>query len=568
MHSASVFSSPSCRSYLLFGLTAPLLLSSCLPSGKPTVPHQPPPAPASRPAAPSAGMSPQDQAEYQRQVLEPALATISGRISSYEQKLREWQELGSRKETLSLTPDEIELIVSCRNRVADLQDAYKNLQEQLLQERPQAASRELLFSSLSRFKENDISYLEGECPKLQADLSSMSGPRGNRTETEQEEITSPPDAAPVVEVVTEEPPPAPEQDSASLLKQGQNLLKNGHEEEARSLFASLLTAARREGNRQQEIHALQMLADLDFGFREYASARRKYGELRQLDSGSAVRCGRHIRVLEAASSRRDELDAYASLLLGCLTYKPDKDGFTVVQQAAEFLRLFPESPLTEDAEDWSKIVEREAEQWFSGLMKEAERLEPAAALARLERVPLDILPLDKQDQLQQKKEQLRASAAPAAVAQTEEAAAVSAQEPPPVQQQLPVSQASPLPEPAVALQETWDKGVAAMQAEEYDQAIALFEQLRHSSYSSRAEGKIEEAGRLAGESLRKKAAALFQQAVSAADPEMKKTLLLSSKSLLEDILRKYPGAGIEEKVRKNLSSVDRELAAVGSGSRQ
>uniref|UniRef100_UPI0040565D2D hypothetical protein n=1 Tax=Candidatus Electronema sp. TaxID=2698783 RepID=UPI0040565D2D len=552
MRSLSVFPVPFCRRLLLGCAAAHLLVSGCAPSVRQPA-QLPPQSPPTALPQKKPGMSPQEQAEYQRQVLEPALATISGRIASYEQKLREWQELGGRKETLSLSPDEIELIVSCRNRVADLQDAYKNLQEQLLQERSPSASRELLFSSLSRFKENDISYLEGECPKLQADLSSMSGPRGSWTETAQAE--SGPLAAEPPAVMQE--PQALEQDSASLLRQGQTLLKNGHEQEARSLFVSLLAAARREGDRQQEIRALQMLADLDFGFREYASARRKYSELRRLDSGSSVRCGRHIRALEAAGSRRDELDAYASLLLGCLTYNPDKDGFTVVQQAVEFIRVFPESPLAGDAEEWSQRMEQEAGQWFSGLLEAAERLEPAAALARLERVPLDILPLDKQDQLRQKKEQLRAAApAAAAAAQAEAAVALPEQQ---------AALASPLPDPAAILQETWDKGLAAMQAEDYDQAVVLFAQLRHTSYSGRAEGKMKEAEQLAGESVRKKAAALFQQAVSAADPEMKKTLLLSSKSLLEDILRKYPGAGIEAKIRKNISSVDRELAAIGSG---
>jgi len=560
MRSISVFPRPPFPR-LLLTLTAPLLLSSCLPSGRPAVPpYQPPQKTAPAAAQPKLPerLTQQEEAEYQRQVLEPALATISGRITAYEQKLREWQELGSRKETLSLTPDEIELLVSCRNRVADLQDAYKNLQERMLQERSPSASRELLFSSLARFKENDISYLEGECPKLHADLSSMSSsPRRSWTEAEQEE------AGPLAAAAPPETETAPlkEEDSASFLQKGLALLKNGHEQEARSLFVSLQAAARREGNRQQEIRALQMLADLDFGFREYASARRKYSELRRLDSGSSVRSGRHIRVLEATGSRRDELDAYASLLLGCLTYNPGEDGFTVVQQAAEFLRLFSESPLAEDAEGWARTIEQEAGQWFSGLLAEAERLPPAAALAKLERVPLDILPLDKQDQLRQKIEQLRGSSPAAAAAQ-----AAPVQEQP--LQQLPGSQASPLSDPAVVLQETWDKGLAAMQAEEYDQAISLFVQLRQTSYSSRAEGKIGEAEQLAGESVRKKAAALFQQAVSAADPEMKKTLLLSSKSLLEDILRKYPGAGIEEKIRKNISSVDRELAAVGSGARQ
>ncbi len=553
MRSLSVFPVPLFRRLLLGCAAAPLLVSGCAPSVKP-----PAPPPAAAAPQKKTGMSPQEQAEYQRQVLEPALAAISGRIASYEQKLREWQELGGRKETLSLSSDEIELIVSCRNRVADLQDAYKNLQTELLAKQQPEASRELLFNSLSRFKENDISYLEGECPKLQADLSGMSGPRGSMQENGQAEAIHQDETPP--EAAVQEPPPAspPEQrnqdDSASLLRQAQALLKSGQEQEARSLFASLRAAARQEGSQELESRALQMLADLDFGFREYASARRKYGELRRLDSSSAVRSGRHIRALEAASSRRDELDAYASLLLGCLTYNPDEDGFTVVQQAAEFVRLFPDSPLINDAEDCSRQVEQQAEQWFSGLLTAAERLEPAA-LAKLDKVPLDILPLDKQDLLRQKKELLRAGS-PAA-AQAEPAA--------PAQEQQSATQASPLPDPAAVLQETWDKGLAAMQAEDYDQGIALFAQLRHTSYNDRAEGKIEEAERLAGESVRKKAAALFQQAVSAADPEMKKTLLLSSKSLLEDILRKYPRAGIEAKVRKNLSSVERELAAADGG---
>lgn len=320
------------------------------------------------------------------------------------------------------------------------------------------------------------------------------------------------------------------------------------------MFNELLAAARQTANRKQEIAALQMLAELDFGRRDYAVARKKYEELRRLGVSDG-KAARNLEALESSSSRRDELDAYSSLLLGCLTYNPDKDGFTVVQQAAEFIRLFPDSPLVDDAEDCSHDIEQQAERWFSGLLAEANRLEPAAALAKLEQVPLDILPLDKQDILREKKESLApeqqaASTAPDSVQSSPEQAQP--------QTASPLSSLDPL-------QETWDKGMAAMQADEHDKAITLFSELRNTSFHAKAEGKIKEVEQQAAEALRKKAAALFQQANNAADPALKKELLLSSRSLLEEALRKYPQSGIEDKVKRNLNSVAKELAASGGG---
>lgn len=514
-------------------------------------------------------MSPQERADYQRQVLEPALATISGRIAAYEQRLHDWQDLGGSRETLRLSASEVEQIVSCRNMVADLQDAYKNLQEQLLREQSVEDSRELLFSSLQEFKEKDIAYLEGECPRLYSSLSSLNSRRpgaaevpdenegaarrgqtelhSRRSETERSQPADDPSAS-----QQQEPPP----DTGTLRSKGMELLRQGQEQEARSMFNELLAAARQTANRKQEIAALQMLAELDFGRRDYAVARKKYEELRRLGVSDG-KAARNLEALESPSSRRDELDAYSSLLLGCLTYNPDKDGFTVVQQAAEFIRLFPDSPLVDDAEDCSQDIEQQAERWFSGLLAAADRLESAAALAKLEQVPLDILPLDKQDILREKKESLM----PPPSEPEPAAAAPSQSSPEPAQQPQTASPLASLD----PLQETWDKGMAAMQTDEHDKAITLFSELRNTSFQAKAEGKIKEAEQQAAEVLRKKAAALFQQANNAADPALKKELLLSSRSLLEEALRKYPQSGIEDKVKRNLNSVAKELAASGGG---
>ncbi|MCW5208687.1 hypothetical protein VU10_00410 [Desulfobulbus sp. US1] len=101
-----------------------------------------------------------------------------------------------------------------------------------------------------------------------------------------------------------------------------------------------------------------------------------------------------------------------------------------------------------------------------------------------------------------------------------------------------------------------------MQATAYDKAIALFSDLLNTSLDARARKKMEKASLAAGQEARRKAANFFQRANSATDPKVRKQHLLSSKTLLEDILQKYPLAGLDTKVKRNLSRVDKELAAL------
>lgn len=531
-------------------------------------------------AKPHEDIPPADQAAYSSQVLEPAMAKISGRIAAYEEKLQAWQRLAGGPESLSFSPEQVAMLISCRNEVADLHEEYSRLQAKLLSRQSAAASRELLFRSLQEFKERDIAYLEGACPQLFTTLSAVPSGSGEQTANSaspvQEETPgqaaveglAPPPAEGQGQIeigsmqtvgspAAAEPPAQEQQNGEARYQQGMDQLKNGHEQEARSLFSSLLNEARQQNNRQLEIRTLRTLAELEFGFRDYAAARRRYLELERLDGSSGTE---HLAALEAVGARREELDAYAALLLGALTYKPDQDGFTTVQQAEEFVRLFPDSHLADNAADLGRKAKAKAEQWFSGLIAATDRLRAAQkqeeALKLLDQVPLDILPLDKQELLRQKKGELGSSAESAAGSAPAQEQAPLPQ--PDKQDKLPVSPAA-----GPAPQEAWNQGVSALEAEEYDQAISIFSGLRGTSLAAEAEAKTEEAARLAGQKTRKKAAELFQQASGAADPWTKKKLLLSSKSLLEDILRKYPQAGIEDKVRRNLSRVEQELAALG-----
>lgn len=563
-------SSAAFRNLLLLGLAAPLLLNGCLPATRtegqlhpdsrldsnpaPELPTPPPPAPK-KPA-----LSPKEQAAYEKQVLEPALAAINGRVTSYKQKLQDWQKLGSSQETLQLSPDEIEQLIACRNTVAGLLENYRGLQEELLQTNSIETSRELLFTSLQEFKSQDLAYLEGECPKLLEKLNAPDSRQDAAANSLNKESAVKPLPAAQNDRKTA--------DSSSAAAQKENLraeykhdlalLRAGQQQEARRLFTDLLAKAQQEENQKLAVKVLTMLADLDFASRDYAAARLKYEELRRTDS-SSDRYGRQLAALAASVTKRDELDAYADLLLNCLTYNPDEDGFTVVQQAAEFVRLFPDSLLTEDADRLSQQVSKEAEQWFEGLLRKTEQWRAAgkeqAAADRLEQVPMDILPLDKQELLRQKKEELLAAIKPA-TAETASFALDHA-----MQEAAP----APLLDPDDALQDLWDKGMLVFQQGKYDEAVSLFSKLSGTSFAVKADAKIEEAEHLAAEELRKKAAELFQEADSEAEPAVKQGLLRSSKKLLEEILHKYPRSGMEDKVRRNLNSVEKELAQTGTG---
>jgi len=116
------------------------------------------------------------------------------------------------------------------------------------------------------------------------------------------------------------------------------------------------------------------------------------------------------------------------------------------------------------------------------------------------------------------------------------------------------------------LQEEYDRGVAHLQAKEYDKAIERFNRLQRTPMEAKARPQIEEASKLAAQDMRQKAAELFVRATNSRDTDEKRKLLLSSRDLLQSILVKYPQSGLTDKVQKNLARIEAELQAVETGS--
>lgn len=565
----------------------------------------------------------EEQLAYTKEILEPIRATVRSRGSFYAQQVKSWQAL-EQTSFHYRTPEQSETLFSCQSRVSELHDAYTELQIQLFNFLYRSDLREKSIANFELLQNKDFSYLEGECPILFKQLSAEhegivapeapgrpaapAPPADNGIfQPGRPEFDNSPESGigyeqtadgPEVDILSfTEPSP----DYAARYQHAQALLKQGEEEEARHILSDLLANIRQTGsNRALQITILKKISELEFALRNYLAARIHYEELQQLN---ATFDKQHLNALQSVDSQREKVDAYAALLMSSMTSDPEQDGFTVVQQARSFIQSYPDSPLRSEAEELEAKAEQEAEHWFRQLQQQVDQLaanqQYQDALALLDKVPLDILPLDKQDIIQRKKNVLinplpaqTVPPLPPPVA-AEKAAdidiAMPVAPPPRKEQDMPAkakkksqpersvqqktryaqdsgkktsAPASSGPIEKTALQDKWDKAEDAFQSANYDKAIGLFSDLLHTSLGVKARNKVEKASRSAGQEARRKAANFFQRANSATDPEVRKQHLLSSKTILEDILKKYPLAGLDAKVQRNLSRVNKELTAL------
>ncbi len=571
---------------LLFVLVGAIVLQGCM-GGKETVgPYRSgsavadPAQQATKSVSPSGAAS--ENSSYARDVILPALSRINDRISAYEKKSQSWQGISSRIYSLNLAPAQREQLSSCRQQVTDLLAEYKQIHDQLLSDQSMDASRQLINRTLPKIQKRDISYIEGNCPRLlnnygYGSVSNSPAAGMPSLESSMTEALARGDYGQVISsyqamsLSPGEPPVI-----GVKYAYGIALMKSGREQEARQVFVELLNRVRLENQVQMELKLLKLLGDLEFGLGDYRSARSRYGELERLSGASGKQddwARRQLNALDAATAQAEEIRAYGALLLAYLTYNPQRDGFTVVQQAQSFQQSFPISVVRTSVGEIARKAEKEAEQWFAGVLEQVNRLSSQQnnqeALLLIERIPATILPLDKQAILKRKKQSLTAPVT-GSVGSSDD-----------IQEEIldandpfasPVSAGAEQPgssDTAVAdhvtvtaLQETWNRGMTDMQAKKYDSAIEIFSGLLNTSYGTRARIQIEEASRLAAQDDRKKAAELFVRANRSTDPEARKQLLLSSRALLQDILQKYPQSGLEDKIRRNLNRIDQELGAI------
>ena len=221
------------------------------------------------------------------------------------------------------------------------------------------------------------------------------------------------------------------------------------------------------------------------------------------------------------------------MLRNYLAYSPKRDGYNVAEQADKFMLAYPASRLVSNVNLINKTTREQAD---ARLNQGIKRIEAQAG-------------------------ERKAGDPPVAGGQ------VSGGTPQPGDVSTAGgSQAVVTPQSPVgnekSLQDDYDRGMAHLQAKEYDKAIERFNRLSRTPYEAKARSQIEEASKLGAQDMRQKAAELFVRASNNRDSEEKRKLLLSSRDLLQSILVKYPQSGLTDKVQRNLTRIEAELKAV------
>ncbi|WP_157470358.1 hypothetical protein [Desulfobulbus elongatus] len=526
--------SSSCKSLVLLSCLCGLILSGC--AGSDMV--DPYDARSQREAAAGREKTGQPQTEVvRRDVLMPVMSSINGRIRAYEQKVEEWREVERKTATMNLPQEKLNRIDECRSHLQHILIEYNALQRQLQQETRIEAAQLLAGNSLLQLNQQDIDYLESGCGKFQAELKSAA----------QTVVAAPPDPqikeafdggdyGQVInlygQVAASGQVPAP----ATTFQYGQALLKNHQEAEANRVLGELLGQIRQQqGQDELLLRLLQSVADLNFGLEAHDEARKHYEDLIRLSIEKGAQrdewAGLQLAALLPTSAIPPaEMKEYSSLLNNYLAYVPKRDGFNVVERADTFLRTYPTSHLAANVNLIKRMTREQNDRWVNqgGGRIEAQ----AGGLAAAQPVVPGTTALPPGDSTGTATGQSAGGGFVTAVADER------------------------------TLQEEYDRGVAHLQAREYDKAIERFSRLQRTSYEAKARPQLEEASRLAAQEMRQKAAELFVRASNSRDPEDKRKLLLASRDLLQGILVKYPQSGLTDRVQKNLARIEAELRAV------
>lgn len=473
---------------------------------------------------------------------------INERISSYEDKLRQWQLLDQQSGVTSLDAQQARLMVDCYRDLQRLLSGYQGLQERYYQS---SGSGVLIDnSSIFTLLKQDIDFTEGTCRAL----LDKSGPGpagadpvdGSGSTAEIEALVGKLYKEGAYERVIgawmQIPTYQKERVSdATLMMFGDAYARLGQPAEAAEVYQQIVEQM--SGPVLQENNLLSIrrrLADLYvaagnfFGAEgQYEQLTRDYQEIGRIDEWARLQ----LSMLERSMKGSPELTDYSELLRDYLSYTVEIDGYSVVWRAETFLQNYPYSPVSTNVEIIKEETLSAADQWFSAKLEEADRLagdgQTQEALNLLQMLPQDKLSPDKLVLVKDKTDALVL------------ADAVDRESEKIVQLQ--------------ALQSVWNEASAQVDSGDVDGAIRSLNQLFGTEFDQRARERVDELALTAATSERRRAADIFVRSTKAGDIDSQKTLLAESWQVLNDILLKYPEVEIADRVKGNIVTVEKRI---------
>ncbi len=525
----------------------PRITSEALPAPGPSVtPSRKTVQPVRQISMPvSRQVEPEPEESFQ-DILMPVLTQANDRIFAYEEKMKQWQDLESHFSSMRLSVEQVDEINTCGWQLENILSKYNVFHERLLDKKSVQIVELVRGESFLEVERLDIDFLEGNCnTMLGGTQQSGSVPVAVNPATSLSEVEKLMTKATATknhgQVIAAYEGLSEEQKELSsyevTMMYGWALVKSKRQAEALDIFENLV----KKYNPKRNFELMQLIADLQFAQGRYHDARMRYEQLGNVytDLGDNVDwSSRQLNVLIGQGN--EEIDSYAALLGGYLSYDALRDGFTVTMQAREFLETFPDSQVSSSINNILLSSETLAEAWFAAVMQKIdmlsfdEKFQEATLL--IERLPYGILTEEKRDILSKKADELFAAEALLSEEKRLETARV--------------------------LPEKWGLAMGSLEAKDYDAAIAVFKELLETEYRKKAEKQIAETVELAVREGRRRAAELFVRANKTPDPEVRAKLLVSSHKLLKEILNKYPESDLIDKVRRNLSRLEDELTMI------
>ncbi len=480
----------------------------------------------------------------------PSMDYINDRIFEYGRKLERWRQMDAQSVALELSQEDTEVMVSCFVDLQSVLDGYNQLRADML--RLDTSSAPLIISSeeVMELQKSDISFLESICGKLLSPEGDEIVDWANREaeadlpqlETLIERYTDTREYEEVIQVWQR----IPEQQIDRVHLRTRILYANAlmllhQEEKAARMFQQIVDEMSASEKQKTDLLSLRrVLADLytasgnyDAAKRQYLNISKDYQELGSIEEWSKLQ----LDLLERGENDKPELQRYSRLLRDFLGFIPERDGFKIIWEAEDFLQEYPYSSVATNVEILKADMERRAKRWFASFFAEVEALaaenQYLDAIARLEAIPGDIISPEQKELIEEKNDDLILAEA--------------------------VERETRKIEKMQELQERWNEGMIQVEAGNYDEAIAIFQTLLQTEYFAKAKDKIEELTLLAAKTDRRSAADLYIRYTKTSDIEMKKKLLTESRRLLTEILGKYPGVAIIDKVQGNIERVEQEM---------
>ncbi|MFN2355216.1 MAG: hypothetical protein ABR512_11905 [Desulfopila sp.] len=484
----------------------------------------------------------------------PSMSYVNDRIFEYGRKLERWKEMDAQSAGFEVTQEDSQTLVNCFVDLQNVLDGYNQLRSDMLRLDTSSSSSFIIGArEVMDLQKSDISFLESRCGRLFAGEGDELVDWASREEdadlpqleTLINRYTTSREYEEVVKIWRQIP--KQQRDRVHLrtrIHYGNALMYQHQEEKAAQVYQAIVDEMSASSKQKTDLLSLRKrLADLYTASENYEDAEQQYNNISQnyKDLGSIEEwAALQLNILERSGGQGDELTRYSRLLKNFLGLVPERDGFTVVWQAEEFLQEYPYSPVASNVDLIKEEADSKANQWFEEFFKKVNKLAAEKkyldAIKKLESIPTDLISEQQRQRVTNTNEDLVLAEA--------------------------VERETRKVEKMQELQERWNEGMLKVEEGDHEAAIAIFETLLQTEYFAKARDKIDEITLLAAKSARRDAADLYIRYTKTSDVELKKKLLVESRKLLKGILEKYPEVGISEKVQGNIERVEQEMNAL------